>query len=148
MRQDTPRPVDWPGRGTFVWQPGPAAGYGPVGVEWLGSTVDFVPDPNTEGVKSALATADALLADPQGWQARLREVAIRDAYPLWREGYRGDGDPDLPPDEWWSHVSILSVAFDTGGRFEFVLYGGDGPLHGMKFVARGDIGTGFDHATD
>lgn len=148
-RADTQPPVEWPGHGTFRWERPAFDAYGEVEADWLGRPVAFIPDPTTfESVSAALPTAEALIAEPERWQAALREVCLRDGYPLWQGFYRSPDGPPLTPAEWWDEFSIMFVTFDTEGRFEFMLYGGDGPANGMKFVARGDLRSGFEYATD
>ncbi|MFM6931797.1 MAG: hypothetical protein ACKOUT_06095 [Novosphingobium sp.] len=145
--------VDWPGYGQFKYKSakGGAGSYEPVQVAWLERQIDFYPEPATaELVLAALPTANALIADPARWQDEVRKIAMRDGYAIWRDSglYREDGEPLIPVSKWWEEIVIWFVHFDADGVFEFMLYGGDGPLNGMKFVVRGNVSTGADHATD
>ena len=146
-----PEGVVWPGRGVFRPSKNRTDGYEGVSADWMGSAIDFIPDAKTPvDVARSLATADALLAEQSRWDAELQTISLREAYPLWRDSstYREAGDPPLEECAWWAEVSIMFVAFDVDGEFEFMLYGGDGPLCGMKFVAHGNVANGFAYATD
>lgn len=127
-------------------------------LDWLGQKVEFTFDQEEEEVmEDAVRTARALMADPEGWDQKIREYAAEKLLELANDWAAEEADPEelsrleeagerlVGREMFMERMELESIGVQEEGEFEF--WFGDGDLFwGHSIHVTGNLEDGPDWA--
>lgn len=127
-------------------------------VDWLGTKVTLSFDQDEEEImEDSMETARILMANPEGWDSRVRECAVNELLELandWAadgmeeeelERLKREKKQPVSREQFMEHMELESIQVEPDGGFEF--WFGDGDLfYGHSIHVAGDVKEGPDWA--
>jgi hypothetical protein len=106
--------------------------------------VTFATD-ETLTIDRSYQTAEALWANQVEWKRKVEDFAVQQLLPIKNEHWLEEGERPLTADQFKARMSLDSISFRDGGRFEFWHHDGD-LFWGHSIQVSGSIGDGLTDA--
>ena len=112
--------------------------------DWMGQTIQLTFDLDSDR-EDSLTSIRALLADPAGWDGRLRACAADQLLDRANETLEEDGEDTLDREEFMETIQLESIQVGEGGSFTAV-FSDNGLFWGNPILVTGTVTGGPDAA--